>query len=264
MRHGEHDLVIYRCSGGIAEIVLNRPDKLNAISDDVALSLRHALEQFDDDPDAYVGILYGLGRAFCSGADVKQRQLRSDEEMRRLGGPQGRGPKTADMLFGMTNWKPVISAVHGYAVGAGLRLALETELIVAEEGAKFQVTETSRGVDGSIFWRLMSKGGATAFADEVSLTGRFWTAEEGAQAGLISRVTDKGTYLEEARSLAGAIMANPPLAVRQIVRVRRAEMQSMELAYSLSEARDLHLSADFRESARAFAERRAPGPWLGR
>src|SRR5512139_1314804 len=84
------DIVQYRREERIAYITLNRPEKLNAFSDEMSQALFNALYQFYDDEEAWIGIVSGNGRAFCSGADVKQRQLRPTEEMRRLGGPAGR------------------------------------------------------------------------------------------------------------------------------------------------------------------------------
>src|SRR6201746_1817706 len=91
--------VDYECRDNVATIALNRPEKLNAVSDEVVLQLMAAFRRFDLDKDAHVAILCGRGRAFCSGADVHQRQLRSREEFERLGGPQGHGANSGDLLF---------------------------------------------------------------------------------------------------------------------------------------------------------------------
>ena len=87
----------YSCDDRIATITINRPDKLNAVSDEVVAQLADALRRFDLDPDAEVAILNGRGRAFSSGADVRQRQLRSRDEFEKLGGPQGWGTNSADL-----------------------------------------------------------------------------------------------------------------------------------------------------------------------
>jgi len=83
------------------------------------------------------------------------------------------------------NWKPVIAAPHGYAMGLALGIVFECDLIVAAAGTKFQVTETSRGLGGSKYWALLNFRGGAAFADEVALTGRFFAAEKAFAAGLI-------------------------------------------------------------------------------
>ena len=209
------------CSEHIATITLNRPDKLNAVNDDMVRQIAAALQRFDTDNDARVAILCGRGRAFSSGADVQQRQLRSREEFERHGGAQAQDASSHDLLLRAVNWKPVIAAPHGYVLGLALGLMLECDLIVAEEGTKFQVTETPRGLSGAKYWALLNFRGAGAFATDVSLTGRFFTAEEALAAGVIERVAPRGTYMEVARALAAAVAKNPPLGVRSTMRARR-------------------------------------------
>lgn len=259
------DLIQYECRDRIATITFNRPAKLNAFNDFMVMRLAQVLRQFDVDDDADVAILRGEGRAFCSGADVHQRQLRSDAELKRHGGSQGWGAHAADLLTRAVNWKPVIAAPHGFAVGLGLGMVLESELVVAEEGTRFQVTETSRGLAGSRYWALLCFRGARSFATEVTLTGRFFTAEEALKAGMIDRVAPKGEQMNVARDLAAQIAANPPLSVRATVRTRRWYMDQAEReAYLQTTPLKLHTTEDFKESARAFAEKRKPGPFKGR
>lgn len=259
------DFVEYACSNRVATITLNRPDKLNAVSDEVVRQLAEALRHFDLDPEAEVAILNGRGRAFCSGADVRQRQLRSREEFQKLGGPQGWGTNSADLLTHAVNWKPVICAVHGYVLGLGLGLMLESDLIVAAEGTKMQLTETPRGLGASRYWALFQYRAAGAFGDEIALTGRFFTAEEAFKAGIINRLAPEGKHLDVARELAQQVAKNPPLAVRTTVRTRRWYMQRLTReAQFIAEPFKLYLSEDFQEAARAFAEKRQPGPFKGR
>src|SRR5207244_7747630 len=104
-----------------------------------------ALCEFDADPELKVAIVSGAGRAFCSGADVRQRQLRTREELKRLGGPAGRRSRE-NGLGDAVNWKPVIAAVHGYALGLGYSLSQSCDLVVAAEGTKFQTREVQRGL----------------------------------------------------------------------------------------------------------------------
>src|SRR5207247_7688775 len=125
---------------------LTPPHKLTTVSDEVVAKLAKAFRRFDLDPESEVPTLAGKGRAFSSGADVRQRQLRSRDEFEKLGGPQGWGTNSADLLTRSVNWKPVICAVHGYVLGLGLGLMLESDLIVAAEGTRLQLTETPPGL----------------------------------------------------------------------------------------------------------------------
>jgi enoyl-CoA hydratase/carnithine racemase len=157
------------------------------------------------------------------------------------------------LLTRSVNWKPVIAAPHGYAMGLALGIVLECDLIVAAAGTKFQVTETSRGLGGAKYWALLNFRGAAAFATEVTLTGRFFTAEEALAAGIINRVAPEGRHLEVAYELAAEVAKNPPLSVRATVRSRRWYMDQLEREVAMQTA-----SEDFQEAARAFAENASP------
>jgi enoyl-CoA hydratase/carnithine racemase len=258
------DFIRYECRDRVATITFNRPQKLNAFNDAMVMRLADVLHEFDIDPQADVAVLRGEGRAFSSGADVHQRQLRSDEDLKRHGGSQGWGAHAADLFTRAINWKPVIAAPHGFAVGLGLGMVLESDMVVAEEGTRFQVTETSRGLASSRYWALLNFRGAGSFATEAALTGRFFTAEEALAAGVIDRVAAKGQHLAQADELARQIAANPPLSVRATVRTRRWYMDQAEReAYLQTNPLKLHLTEDFKESARAFAEKRKAGPFKG-
>jgi len=251
-------MVEYRLQDGVAHIVLNRPEKLNALSDDMYAELCDALHRLNDDTDAQVGIISGNGRAFCSGADVRQRQLKPREELERLGGFASREARIEPVILRASHAKPLIAAVHGYAYGAGLRLALYCDLLVASKGAKFQITETSRGVNATVYWTLLTQRGAGTFANDVTLTGRVWLAEEAAVSGVLNRLTEEGRHVEVAEALARDIMKNPPLAVRAVAEFRRATIEELESrAYSMR-PRGLHLTEDFHESALAAMEKRKP------
>jgi len=258
-------LVNYERDGQIVTLTLNRPEKLNAFSDELVGALSDELHRFDMDDEAHVAILCGTGRAFSSGADVQQRQLRSREEFLRLGGPQGRGTHSSDLLTKAVNWKPVIAAPHGYVLGLSVGIVLECDLIVAEEGTRFQVTETGRGLGASKYWSLMHFRGGAAFTMEAALTGRFFTAEEAFKANLINRVAPKGKYLDVARELAAEVAKNPPLSVRSTVRLRRWYMDRMSReVMQMAAPERLYLTEDFQEAARAFTEKRKPAKFKGR
>ena len=111
-------LVEYTREGQIGYITLNRPEKLNAISDEMSLALCDALYAFYDDEEAMIAILSGNGRAFCSGADVKQRQLRPKEELKKLGGPSAREGNIRHPFFKPPHAKPIIAAMHSDAIAS--------------------------------------------------------------------------------------------------------------------------------------------------
>ena len=259
------DFIRYECRERIATITFNRPAKLNAFNDAMVMRLARVLHDFDTDEAADVAILRGEGRAFCSGADVHQRQLRTDAELKKHGGSQGWNANASELFVRAINWKPIISAPHGFAVGLGLGMVLESEMVVAEAGTRFQVTETSRGLASSRYWALLRFRGSGSFATDVALTGRFFTAEEALAAGVVDRVAPKGEQLNQAYELARQMTANPPLSVRATVRTRRWYMDQAEReAYLQTTPLKLHLTEDFKESARAFAEKRKAGPFKGR
>ncbi len=248
------ETVRYEKKGAVCHIILNRPEKLNAANDQLVEDVNDALFEFD--AELKVAILSGAGRAFCSGADVQQRQLRTREELKRLGGPAGRRSRE-NGLADAVNWKPVIAAVHGYALGLGYSLSQSCDLVVAAEGTKFQIREVQRGLASGQHWVATWFWTGRRFANEVALTGRMFTAEEALRHGMVNRVVPPAEMIPTAEALAAEILENPPLAVRANVRVMRwfvNEMQRQSRYYTQGLA--LHLSDDFQESARAFVEKR--------
>lgn len=250
--------VVYRRTGRIGHITFDRPSKLNALTDSGIQDLQNALFAFDDDDEALVAIVAGNGRAFSTGADVNQRQNRPPEEVKRLGGLQPRGVGFREGFFGQIRMKPLIAAVHGYALGMGMRIAMYCDLMVAAEGTVFQVTEVPRGVDAVGFWMMLADRVGAAFADDVCITGRKWFAEDPIGRTMLTRLTPPNGHLDAAEELAEMVAANPPLAVRNIVRTRRGHLAEVELRGEHQADRSLVLSEDFREAVRAHLEKRPP------
>src|SRR5437667_10823058 len=205
--------LLYETKGPICHIILNRPEKLNAANDQLVEDVNDALFEFDADDELQVAILSGAGRAFCSGADVRQRQLRTREELKRLGGPAGRRSRE-NGLGDAVNWKPVIAAVHGYALGLGYSLSQSCDLVVAAAGTKFQIREVQRGLASGQHWVATWFWTGSRFANEVALTGRMFTAEEAHQHGMVNRVVPGAEVIPTAEALAAQILDNPPLALR--------------------------------------------------
>ncbi len=253
-----YETILYEKKGKIVYITLNRPKILNAVNDMMNQELVDAFGTFDRDTESEVAIFSGKGRCFSSGADVKQRQLRPREELIRLGGPAGVRPPGGPLGLGQTvNWKPVIAAVHGYVLGISFSFTMDCDLCVAAEDTKFQIREVQRGLGAPEHWVSTWFWGGARFANEVALTGRFFSAQEAYQFGIVNRVVPYNRLIAEAEKLANEIMANPPLAVRCNVRVSRWYKHRMsEEAAMYGQALKLYLTEDFHESALAFIEKR--------
>ncbi|MDP2953864.1 MAG: enoyl-CoA hydratase/isomerase family protein [Chloroflexota bacterium] len=255
-----YETVLYEKKGRIAYITLNRPQMLNAINDTLARDVMAAFQEFDVDEEAWVAIFSGQGRCFCAGADVKQRQMLPREQMLKRGGPGGM--RQTDELLGLgrtVNWKPVIAAIHSYAVGGGFAMAMECDLVVAAEDMVFELTELHRGLGGAQHWAKAWFWGGARMANEFAITGKRLSASESLSRGMINRVVPKEQLMAEAEQMAQDILRLPPLAVRCNVRVCRWYMRErVHQAEMYQNALKLYLTEDFEESTRAFVEKRQP------
>jgi enoyl-CoA hydratase len=238
-------------------ITINRPAARNAIDAAVTSGVAAALDRLDESKELSIGILTGAGGTFCAGMDLKAF-LRGEQVAL-----PGRG------LAGLTEKppvKPLIAAVEGYALAGGFELALACDLIVAAEDARFGIPEVKRG--------LVAAGGGLLrlprrippnLAMEYALTGDFFSAADGQRFGLVNRVTPAGGALAGAIELAERITANAPLAIAATKEViaASADWTADEMWQKQQEImQPVFGSADAREGASAFAEKRAP-VWRG-
>jgi enoyl-CoA hydratase len=238
-------------------ITINRPDQRNAVNAAVAAGIASALDELDADSELSVGIVTGAGGFFCAGMDLKAFVT-------------GERPWVGDRGFagitGRAADKPLIAAIEGFAVAGGLEIALACDLIVAAAGAKLGVPEVKRS--------LVAAGGGLLrlprvlprnVAYEMALTGDPITAERGHELGLVNRLSEPGQALATGLTLAAAISANGPLALRASKRILResADWPDSEF-FALQEtiSGPVFSSQDAAEGAAAFAERRAP-VWRG-
>ncbi len=252
----EYETLTYDRKGKIGYIMINRPQALNSVTDQFEDDMEEALLEFDIDEDAWVCILYGTGRCFCAGADIKQRFVNMTPQSRAR---RARGNSPDHRLGRSINWKPVIAAVHGYALGAGMSMAAECDLIVASEEALFGITETKRGVAGGGVWAKVSAFMPSKIATEMLITGEPISASELYRLGLINRLVPTGQHLEAAEELAEKILKTPPLASRAGVRItRRSWLHSVADAQMYNQPLKLHLSEDFQEASKSFVEKRPP------
>ena len=251
-----YETMEYRRDGKIAYITFNRPRVLNAINDKLEEELREVFHEYDVDEEAWVAILHGAGRCFSTGADVKQRFADMTPQQRDR---WSRGSSPDDFLGRCINWKPVIAAVHGYALGWGISIALECDLVVASEDAQFGITETKRGFPAGRVWAKAQAFMPSKVTTELLLTGEAMPASDLYRVGLVNRLVPVGQHLQAAEELARTILNAPPLAVRAGVRISRwswfRAAAETDLYY---QPLGLHLTEDFKESSKAFMEKRQP------
>ena len=253
------DLVTYETAGGVAIITINRPEVRNAMNYEAAVEMSEALDRFDVDRDASVGILTGAGGMFCAGMDLKAL---SATGKRPIVEPRG--------AFGICTKppaKPIIAAVERFALGGGLEIALACDLIVVAADAKLGLPEAKRGL-------VAAAGGVirlprripSAVAMELALTGDTLDPQKALELGLVSRVTEPGGTLDAAGELADRIAANAPLAIRTAKRIINESADwPLDKAFELQQplVQVVRDSDDAKEGALAFIEKRPP-EWKGR
>jgi enoyl-CoA hydratase len=260
--------VLYAKSDGVAVVTMNRPEVRNAINTEMLCRLADAWQDINDDPTVHVAILNGAGdKAFCAGADL-------DRLVRML---QGLRPPETDwdqrviadysiiykgLLRNYDVYKPIIAAVHGFAVAGGTEILSCTDIRVAADDAVFGLAEVK--------WSLFPMGGSTVrlprqipycHAMEILLTGEQIPAERALQMGLINKVVPRAQLMDEARRYARILDEAGPLAVQA---VKRSVLAGRDLLHTAALEKEMELgvpvsmSEDCREGTKAFKEKRKP------
>lgn len=261
----ESEFVAVRRHGddGVVELVLDRPKAMNAVSTEMARAIGSACAQLAADPSVRVVVLTSTAeRAFCVGADLKERNSLSDAELVRQR-PTTRGAYGGVLELPM----PTIAAVHGFALGGGFELALACDVIVADETAVVGLPEVSVGViPGGGGTQLLPRRVGAARAAELIFTARRVEAAEALSLGLVDSVVPAGRDREEALALAARMAANSPVGLRAAKRALRLG-HGMDLAAGLeiedAAWRTVAFSGDRAEGVAAFNEKRRPN-WPGR
>lgn len=247
---------------GIVTLILDRPDRLNALTFQVYDELRRTFYALSEDDATRVVILTGRGRGFCSGGDVEDiigalfdRDFRGLLEFTRM---------TCDLVKAIRSCrKPVVAALNGTVAGAGAVIATACDLRIAAENAKIAYLFTRVGLSGADMgaaWMLPRIVGL-AKATELLMTGEFITAAEAHRIGLYNRVVPEGESLAVATEWAGKLSKGPSFAL-EITKDALNREAHMDLAGALeAEAQiqaALMLHPDFKESYEAFVEKRDP------
>jgi enoyl-CoA hydratase/carnithine racemase len=245
-------------SAHVAEVVMNRPDALNALSTDQVRRLGDTARKLAaDDQVSVVIISSALQRAFCVGADLKERRGVSNDDLRRQ-----RRVFQEEFYDLRALAVPMIAAVEGFAVGGGFELALCCDLIVASATATFGLPEVGLGlIPGEGGTQLLPRRIGLNKAADLLLTGRRVGAEEGLSLGFVDRLVPEGRARSDALALAEEIATKSPISLRAAKRALNQGFD-VDLATGLeienSAWEEAAFSIDRREGIEAFNQRRAP------
>lgn len=237
----------------VALIRLNRPKELNALNLALMSELKSAFSALDEDEEVRCVILTGNDRAFAAGADIKQMA--------------GKGAIDMFKIDQFSTWdsirrtkKPIIAAVSGFALGGGCELCMHCDIIIASETAQFGQPEINIGVmPGAGGTQRLTRAVGKALAMEMVLTGKFISAEEAREAGLINRVVPVELYLDEALKVALEIASKSPLAIQM---AKEAVLKSFDshlqegLSFERKNFYMLFATEDQTEGMNAFVEKR--------
>ncbi|MBT0962287.1 enoyl-CoA hydratase/isomerase family protein [Denitromonas iodatirespirans] len=253
-----YETILYEMKDGIAEIRLNRPHRLNAVTQTLYDELNDALGVAEADKDARVVLLTGEGRAFCVGADLKEHKTGRTAFDRRQ---YLRGEQIVCKRL-MLLKKPVIAAVNGYALGAGAEVALASDFILMAESAQIGLPEVSIGnyLGGGITYLLPRLVGL-AKARELVFLGERVKGEEAVRIGLANRVFPDEGFLDAAREFAQRVASKAPFSMELAKeQLNMAAERTLDAALSaeLEGMMFVGTTKDWQEGIDAFAEKRTP------
>jgi enoyl-CoA hydratase len=245
--------VDYRVEDRIAYLVMNRPEKKNAINRSMREGLYAALRDIRDNPDVWVAILSGAGNTFSTGHDLSEPLA---------------GSPTVDELYELQNaiFKPFIAAISGACLAQGCGLALGCDIRIGGEEAFFGWPQVKRGICSVSGPTLLARKIPLNVAMEYLLTGEFMSAQQALDLRLVNRVVPTNDVGDAARQMAQKIVGNAPLAVRAM---KEATLRTLSMRpddayrYATYMLKELEQTEDAQEGMRAFLEKRAP-VWRGR
>ncbi len=236
--------------GGVAVAAVNRPEKRNALNQEVMAELDAALKMVEESPEIRGLILTGAGdKAFVAGADIAEIAALDAAGLREF---SRRGQAVMNRIEGLG--KPSVAAINGYALGGGLELALACTMRVAAAGARMGLPEVKLGlIPGYGGTQRLPRLAGYAKALEWMITGELVEAEEAWRVGLVNYVVPPAELLPFSRKLLHKVLANGPLAVRAVMSVAGAGMEAESDAFGR-----LGATSDAREGMAAFLEKRPP------
>ncbi len=246
----------------ILTILLNRPDRLNAVHDDMLKEMIAAFDEADRNDDIRVVIVTGAGRAFCAGADLAKEGDTWDYRSEKIEDHRDSGGTVTLRIF--ESKKPVIAAINGPAVGFGITMTLPMDIRIASENSKMGFVFTRRGIvpDACATWFLPRIVGINRAA-EWTLTGRIFSPQEALANGLISRIEKPENLLKTARELAREIADNTSAVSNALTRQLLWRMLGADHPMEAHRIDSkcmyyMGMSTDSTEGAQSFLEKRPP------
>lgn len=252
------DVLLTERRGPVLVITISRPEAKNAVNAEAARAMNAAMDLLDETGDLFIGVITGAGGTFCAGADLKEAAA---------GGTRERPPRGGFGIMARPSRKPLIAAVEGAAVGGGLELCLSCDLIVAARDARLGLPEVRHNVvaiGGGLF--RLPRRMPYHIAMELALSGELRTADYFERYGLVNRLVEPGTALEEAVSWAESMLASGPTALaasKEIVFASSDWTEAEAWDAQLPIAETALASEDRKEGLAAFREKRRP-VWKGR
>ena len=256
----EFSALLFEVRDHVAHITLNRPQAANTLNVEMSMDLMRAALRCEEDPSVRAVLLSGAGPAFCAGGDLKGFHAHLDGLPAHIKEVVTYLHTALSHLTRMD--APVVTAVHGFAAGAGLSLACASDLVVAGESARFTMAYTRAGLtpDGSATHFLPRVVGLNRALD-LALTNRTLSAREAMEWGIVSRVVPDAEVHAQAEALATQLAAGPTRAfgnVKRLMRTGWTETLETQMAYEADSIAEMTRLADGREGVTAFVEKRAP------
>lgn len=256
----EFSALLFEVRDHVAHITLNRPQAANTLNVEMSMDLMRAALRCEEDRSVRAVLLSGAGSAFCAGGDLKGFHTHLDGLPAHIKEVVTYLHTALSHLTRMNT--PVVTAVHGFAAGAGFSLACASDLVVAGESARFTVAYTRAGLtpDGSATHFLPRIVGLNRALD-LALTNRMLSAREAMEWGIVSRVVPDAEVHAQAEALAAQLAAGPTRAfgnTKRLLRTGWTETLETQMAYEADSIAEMTRLADGREGVTAFVEKRAP------
>ena len=232
--------ILYEVKTGVAFVTLNRPDKRNALNDQLLIELRQAINAAETDEQVRVVVLRGAGKDFCAGADLSQ--LEKSVQASILENRDG-AAQMADLFITMRRLKkPVIAAVHGRALAGGAGLASACDMVIAARSAQFCYTETRIGFVPAIVMSIARRNLGEKRAFEILAAAKTFSADEAANIGFINRVCEDADFDAEVEKFAAEVASLSPSAL-MLTKQLLYQIDSMSFEQAIRAGVDMNVIA---------------------